>query len=91
MPDDFENEFIGRWSQTEDLLWTDAFGNQFEDTTAQALFHAAYFDQSYETDERVQIRRALDEYLKDEYDIEFDEVFDWEAWRESYGETAGAV
>lgn len=88
MADDFENEFIGRWTAAEDLLWTDAFGGEFEDTTAQALFHAAYFDQSYSTDERVQVRRALDEYLADVYDIDFDDVFDWEAWRESYGQAA---
>jgi hypothetical protein len=86
--DDFENEFIGRWSATEDLLWNDAFGSQFNDQTAQALYHAAYFDQDYSTDERVQIRQAFADYLADEYDIDFDDVFDWETWRESYGVAA---
>lgn len=88
MADNFENEFIGRWSPTEDMLWRGAFGDEFNDQTAQALFHAGYFDQSYETSERVQIRQALDDYLGEMYDLDFDEVFDWEAWRESYGQAA---
>jgi hypothetical protein len=84
---DFD-DFASHFSATEDFLWNDAFGNEFQDTTAQALFHAAYFDQDYTTSERVAIREALAEYLEDEYDIDFDDVFDWEAWRESYGEAA---
>jgi hypothetical protein len=86
--DDFENEFVGRFSHTESYLWQDAFGETFRDQTAEALFHAAYFDQDYTTDERVQVRRALQEYMAEEYDIDFDEQFDWEAWRESYGQAA---
>lgn len=86
--DNFENEFIGRFSHTEQHLWDDAFGHQFRDNTAEALFHAAYFDQDYTTDERRQIRNALDEYLADEYGIDFQDEFDWETWRESYGQAA---
>lgn len=87
--DDFESQFswTQNWSNTEHFLWDSAFG-EFNDPTAQALFHAGYFDQDYTTAERAAIRAELDRYLDDEYDIDFDDVFDWESWRESYGEAA---
>lgn len=86
--DDFESQWVGNWSTTENLLWNDAFGGEFNDSTAQALYHAGYFDQDYSTDQRVAIREALDQYMMDEFGIDFNESFDWDAWRESYGEAA---
>lgn len=73
------------FSSAEDALWSDAFGEEFFDPTAQALFHAAYFAPGeYEPDELSAIREQLASYLDAEYDIDFNEVFNWDAWREAY-------
>lgn len=81
----------GRWwipeqfSRTEGMLWDDfAIKSVYNDPVAQALFHSAYFDQSVSQDDRAAIRDALNDYMADEYNIEFQEVFDWDTWRENY-------
>lgn len=78
------------WSETEKDLWQDAFESvgAFDDRYAQTLFNAGYFETDYSSDERSAIRDRLSEYLMDEYGVDFDDVFDWEAWREAYGEGA---
>lgn len=35
--------------------------------------------------ERDDIMGALEDYLRDQYDLIFEEVWDWDAWREAYG------
>lgn len=76
-------------SGAEDALWLDAFAanaDVFYDPTAQALFHEAYFNPGgWESDQLAAIRDNLHDYLQEEYGIDFDEVFDWDAWREAYG------
>lgn len=73
------------WSDGEKQLWEDFdSAGAFDDQHAQALFHAAYFDTGQSPDDRAAIRDALEQYLMDTYGIEFDEVFDWDAWRELY-------
>lgn len=78
------------FGQLEDYLWDDAFGETFSDPVAEALFHEAYFvrDSSFSPEELGAIRDSLTEYLRDEYGIDFDDVFDWDAWREAYGDVA---
>lgn len=78
------------WSEFERDQYTDAFGSTFafNDGTAQALFNEGYFNHDIGSDERIAIRDALNDYLLQEYGIDFDAVFDWEAWREAYGEAA---
>lgn len=91
MADDFESGFAynGNWSDTENILWQDAFGSEFNDPVAQAMYHSAYFEPgTWDSSQVSAIREALADYLSDTYDLEFDEVFDWEAWRESYGNAA---
>jgi hypothetical protein len=75
------------WSDPEKGLWADAFEpiGAFNDPHAQALFNAGYFDEGWSRDERAAIREELSDYLMDAYGVDFDEVFDWEAWREAYG------
>lgn len=34
--------------------------------------------------DRDAIIEAIKEYVRDEYNFDFDRVFDWEAWREAY-------
>lgn len=75
-------------SGAEQSLWIDSFSineNLYYDATAQALFHEAYFNPGeWEADQLSAIRDNLTEYLWNTYRIDFDEVFDWEAWREAY-------
>jgi hypothetical protein len=84
MSDPFED-----LSGAEQSLWISSFAsneNLYYDATAQALFHEAYFNPGgWDKDELSAIRDNLHDYLMDEYGIDFDEVFDWEAWREAYG------
>lgn len=84
--DDFGWQPPSDWNNDEIALWNDVFGQQ--DEYAQALFHAGYFDSGYEADERSRIRSALQEHLENVYGIDFDAGFDWEAWREAYGNAA---
>ena len=78
------------WSSAERDLWAGAFEpiGAFTDTHAQALFNAGYFETEYSKEERSAIRDELSDYLMDAYGYDFDEIFDWEAWREAYGEAA---
>lgn len=73
------------WSDNEKQLW-EPFANAFNDSHAQSLFDAAYFSDDYTPDERKAVREALDSYLSDTYGYDFDEMFDWETWREGYEE-----
>jgi hypothetical protein len=50
------------------------------------MFDLAYFDQDVSHDVRENAREWLDEYLADEYGFDFDDWFDWEAWRDAYSE-----
>lgn len=78
------------WSATERGLYADAFEpvGAYQDMTAQALYNEGYFNRDIDTDQRVAIRHALDEYMSDVYGVDFQEIFDWDSWREAYGEAA---
>lgn len=88
--DDFERfRFTGElgWSERETDMW-ERFNsyNVTDDRVAQALFHEGFYNPgTHEGVDKMAIRDTLAEYLKDEYGIEFDDAFDWEAWREMYG------
>jgi hypothetical protein len=83
---DFFDYLPDNWGNTERELYTGAFEDTgaYDDRTAQVLFNEGYFNFDIGTDERVAIRNALDEYLMDEYGLDFDAVFDWDAWRDAY-------
>jgi hypothetical protein len=76
------------FTQLENALWDDAFGDAFSDPVAEALFHEAYFvrDSAFSPEELGAIRDSLKDYMRDEYGIDFDAEFDWDAWRESYSD-----
>lgn len=58
------------------------------DDYLQMQFDAAYFRDDITPFEREMAREALHDYLMEEYDVDFDDAFDWEHWRESYGVAA---
>lgn len=85
---DFEWDFLpNNWSESEKGMWTDAFDpiGAFDDRTAQALFNEGYFNSDRSATDRGAIREALDDYMMDNYGIDFGQIFDWEAWRDAYG------
>ncbi len=80
-------DFTSSFGQLESALYDEAFGADFYDPTAQALYHEAYFNRGvWEPEELSAIRESLNSYLIDNYGIDFDAVFDWDAWREAYGQ-----
>lgn len=76
------------WGQGERDLYFDAFDpvGAYQDTVAQALFNEGYFNRDLDSSDRIAIREALDDYMWQEYGVDFHEIFDWEAWRDAYGE-----
>jgi hypothetical protein len=73
------------WSSTErDLYSPFETVGAYQDLTAQALYHEGYFNMDITSDERAAIREALDAYMDDVYDVDFDDLFDWVAWRDAY-------
>lgn len=76
------------FESTEGRLWEDLVGDlpdALDDRLAQALYHEAYYDHDILTPDRVGAREALEEFMFDEYGIDFLAEFDWDAWREEMG------
>lgn len=76
------------WSEKESEIWQNSFGDfdAFHDPVAQTLYNEAFFNFDAREGEVSAIRTALEEYLATEYGIDFDAEFDWDAWRDAYGE-----
>lgn len=85
--DDDWAEGLG-WSSTEERLFAD-LGNAnqdvFNDELVQQAFDIGWFNMDVGSDYREAAREFVVEWLHNEYGIEFDDVFDWDAWREAYG------
>lgn len=83
------DEWEGRddWSRFENQLWEDmAEGTDFlNDPYLQALYEASFFEFGQSPGATATIRDALYVYMENEYNVNFDDIFDWEAWREAYG------
>lgn len=45
------------------------------------------FDKTNNWDEAHEWHDSLDAYLRGEYDIDLDDYFDWEDWRQNYDES----
>lgn len=56
----------------------------FQDETLQLLYHEALFDFDISSANRETTYDLLVDYLWDVYGIDFDEVMDWESYREWY-------
>ena len=75
------------WFSQEMSLFNDLIGGDygaFTDPELQTLFDRAMFDNTVTGDERDAAYDALVEYLWEEYEIDFDDMFDWEDYREWY-------
>jgi hypothetical protein len=77
------------WSDAEAQIYDRMVSGDAEignDQHLQGLYDAAFFDNIHGNGgpEHDFLVDALRDYLLDRYDIEFDDVFDWEAWRDWY-------
>lgn len=87
MPYGDDYDLPSEWYEAEKELFDDLVGGRADiggDGYLQALFDAAMFDDSYAWNERQAVYDALIDYLQDEYGIYFEDVFDWEDYREWY-------
>lgn len=83
--DDFD--LPGEWYSTELFLFNDLLGGDYEaftDTTLQGLFDLAMFDPDASPSQRQEAYDNLVDYLWTEYNIDFEDVFDWEDYRTWY-------
>lgn len=83
-----EWDYPDEWDSAEAEMFydlTDGIDAMLEDQTLQALFHDGLFADDYSPDEQQAIFETLVDYFYEEYDLEFNQEFDWEAFREWYG------
>lgn len=85
--DDFDYYVPEKWSEDQAQLYDDMIeGNSAiaADQQLQFLYEEALYDMDLSPMDREIILGMLEDYLWEEYDIVFDEVFDWHAYREWY-------
>lgn len=76
------------WSNTQEHLYGDIGAHNeaiFQDELLKQAFDIGWFNMDVDHRFREAAREFVVEWLDTEYGIDFDEVFDWEAWREAYG------
>lgn len=87
----WDADFYGSWDDTRQELF-DSFAQSmqedidlYQDQVMQAYVDILFGDDPIGGDRWSQTHNALVEYMFDTYDINFDDVWDWDAWREAYG------
>jgi hypothetical protein len=78
----FDHEELEQWSRLVDAA--DRPDVAARDERMQDLLDEALFDDNATTDERTTAMAQLIDYMWDEYGIDFEDVFDWESYREAY-------
>jgi hypothetical protein len=76
-----------QWYGIEETLFLDlVFDDPIiaNDPYLQELFDTALFDPDVQGSMREDAYQAMSQYLWDEYGIDFDDVFDWEDYRDWY-------
>ncbi|HET7414753.1 MAG TPA: hypothetical protein VFI97_03555 [Arthrobacter sp.] len=85
--DEYSFNVPERWSESEANIFEHLVGADPDisnDQTLQLLFDVALFQDGFTPREREGVRAALEDYLYDEYGIDFEEAMDWAAFREWY-------
>lgn len=80
----WESEYDA-WDPIEVNIYEEITGGDIQDDYLEILYHEALFDRDLSPEMRENFLDQLIDYLWDEYDIDFDDVMDWEAFREWYG------
>lgn len=84
MPDDDETYEYPADEQRDFLYDNLGFGESAQDQTAHDLFWSVYYDNDLSIPGREAVLQELNDYLWDEYGIDFEAVWDWEDFREWY-------
>lgn len=87
MPDFGDYDTPDEWYQAESILFDMMVGGDSamgQDSYLQGLFDTAMFDPDATHEQREEAYDALIDYMWDTYGIDFEDVFDWEDYREWY-------
>lgn len=91
MTDPLFQPFTSTWGEAEAMFYADMANSVPELWTAtpevkrvQRLYHRAFFDREVSTIQRNQARDELRKDLEEVFNVDFDNIFDWESWREGY-------
>jgi hypothetical protein len=71
-----------------DMYTPDAPRELVGDPVVGAMIQDAWLNPDVDADLRVQLRQGLRVYVFQMYGVQFDDIFDWDAWREAYGEAS---
>lgn len=55
-----------------------------DDPFAEAFYHEAMWNFDLPGDTRAEFYENFTNYMEDYYGVEWEEIFDWEDWREAY-------
>ena len=84
----FDDDLPDNWGNYEAMLFADmSLSNMdmYGDPFVRGHLHDSLFDfDKFDSEVRQGKLDELKQYLRDEYDINFDDIFDWESWREWY-------
>lgn len=75
------------WESAEQGLFDDLMRDHpgaYNDDDAQWFFHQALFEHHDDREERQTLYNEMLDYFDDEYLMDFEQDFDWEAFREWY-------
>jgi hypothetical protein len=78
---------INEWGDIEFNLYDNMAGYHdalYADQWLQTLYDAALFNHDVSTEDRTVILNHLRDYMWDNYGMDFDNVFDWDGFREAY-------
>jgi hypothetical protein len=86
---DWEHEFYDSWDDAHQGLYdhmADRVGSSdlYDDVIMQGYVDVLFGDEPARGADRHELMDALHDYFLDVYDFDFDEVWDWESWRELY-------
>lgn len=82
-------EIPDSWYSAETAMYLDMVGGDpllAADQGLQTLYHNALFG-DLSGEQQQEIYFMLVEYMRDEYGLDFEDVFDWEAFKEWYEQT----
>jgi hypothetical protein len=82
-----EFEFPTEWDTAERDIYESLLGGESEimsDSRLMMDFHESLFDLDLDKDLRSQFQADLEDYLWDQYGIDFDMEFPWDDYREWY-------
>jgi hypothetical protein len=81
------------WGPNKSALWADATLREptlARDEYAQLFYDAALYTRAEEREQAEKNLANFKQYIRDTYGVEWDEIFDWESYREAYDTTIGS-